>query len=288
MELIEGVGNEVLVVVGLLLSFFVIVFAWLSTSVTDIPRHLFVFERNYMHEFILRLTNSRPVLLQTAQIDSLHEETRPVEDTTEETRETTTVSSSENTTEEARNSEQSDDPQLTEVPVEVENGNPQTVNDLRQRRIERLTKSIETRDAEPPNEEINREADNTESNTTNDESDSHLGLITVKLKFLDDRQREVRTPQTETIGEFKRKYFQEELAENEYIRFVFNGQELRQESQTLQQYNVRDNSVIHCLISRIRNEQQNGNNQDETNIQMVEPQTKRSEIIVKKVPMCTN
>ncbi len=47
-----------------------------------------------------------------------------------------------------------------------------------------------------------------------------------------------------------RRHFTAELAENILVRFVCNGQELRQEMRTLQSYNIIDNSVIHCLLSQ--------------------------------------
>lgn len=34
------------------------------------------------------------------------------------------------------------------------------------------------------------------------------------------------------------------------MRFIFNGQDLRNDLSTLRAYNIRDNSVIHCLITQ--------------------------------------
>lgn len=206
MELIEGVGNEVLIVVGLLLAFLVIVLAWLSTSVTDIPRHLFVFERNYMHEFILRLTNSRPVLLQTAQIDNLQEEqSHPLEESpSEENRQSNREDSHENGSDEVRNSASDEDSQTPESLADSKTESSPCANELRQRRIQRLTKNIEADQEQPANEDMYRESENLASNTSNERSESQINLITVKLKYLDDRQREIRTLATETIGELKR------------------------------------------------------------------------------------
>ena len=47
-----------------------------------------------------------------------------------------------------------------------------------------------------------------------------------------------------------RAHFADELAANKLVRFIFNGQDLRNGSNTLQAYNVVDNSVIHCLITQ--------------------------------------
>ena len=33
------------------------------------------------------------------------------------------------------------------------------------------------------------------------------------------------------------------------VRLIFNGQELRQNDRSLQSYNIRDNCVVHCLVT---------------------------------------
>ena len=47
-----------------------------------------------------------------------------------------------------------------------------------------------------------------------------------------------------------RQHFAAELSTNCTVRFVHNGQELRGETATLRSFNVVDNSVIHCWLSR--------------------------------------
>ena len=44
--------------------------------------------------------------------------------------------------------------------------------------------------------------------------------------------------------------FSAEISENIGVRFIYNGQELRQDGHTLQSYNVQNDSVVHCLLSR--------------------------------------
>ena len=46
--------------------------------------------------------------------------------------------------------------------------------------------------------------------------------------------------------------FSAEISENLAVRFIYNGQELKQDSQTLQAYNVQNDCVIHCLLSRVQ------------------------------------
>lgn len=51
---------------------------------------------------------------------------------------------------------------------------------------------------------------------------------------------------------FGRTNFASELEENKVVRFIFNGQDLRNDLSTLSSYNVNDNSVVHCLITQSR------------------------------------
>lgn len=80
--------------------------------------------------------------------------------------------------------------------------------------------------------------------------------IRVRLKYLNDTQRLVYARPEDTIGNFRRTHFSEELGENKIIRFIFNGQDLRNDLRTLSAYNVGDNSVIHCLITQSRQQQE--------------------------------
>ena len=49
---------------------------------------------------------------------------------------------------------------------------------------------------------------------------------------------------------FSRRHFEGELSENFVVRFIYNGQELRNPLDTLAKYSIIDKSVIHCLLSR--------------------------------------
>lgn len=41
------------------------------------------------------------------------------------------------------------------------------------------------------------------------------------------------------------------MENNKLVRFIFNGQDLRNDANTLQAYNIVDNSVVHCLITQV-------------------------------------
>lgn len=95
------------------------------------------------------------------------------------------------------------------------------------------------------------------------ETDSETGLITVRLKYLNDTQRNVTAAPNVTIGQFRRDNFATELSENKLVRFIFNGQDLRNDANTLQNYNIGNNSVVHCLITQVNQQtpQQRSENQ---------------------------
>ena len=72
--------------------------------------------------------------------------------------------------------------------------------------------------------------------------------VTVRLKFLNDTQRDVSASLVENIGQFKRRNFSEEISDNKNVKLIFNGQVLRDESVSLRSCGIFDKCVVHCLI----------------------------------------
>lgn len=108
----------------------------------------------------------------------------------------------------------------------------------------------------PVTEPINRQQESVPLSAENEtvhsrETDSETGLITVRLKYLNETQRNVTAAPNVTIGQFRRDHFATELSQNKLVRFIFNGQDLRNDSNTLQNYNIGNNSVVHCLITQV-------------------------------------
>ena len=55
-----------------------------------------------------------------------------------------------------------------------------------------------------------------------------------------------------------------ELSESKLVRFIFNGQDLRNDNSTLRACNIMDNSVVHCLITQPQQQPtQAANHQDD-------------------------
>ncbi|KAJ6666692.1 hypothetical protein lerEdw1_020416, partial [Lerista edwardsae] len=71
----------------------------------------------------------------------------------------------------------------------------------------------------------------------------------LRLKFLNDTERLARVHPEDTVGALKRVHFpgQEQL-----VRLIYQGQLLRDDSQTLAALHLTHNSVVHCHISQHR------------------------------------
>lgn len=75
--------------------------------------------------------------------------------------------------------------------------------------------------------------------------------VTIRLKFLNDTQKDVEASLVENIGQFKRRNFTEEIGSNKNVRLIFNGQVLRDESSSLRNCGLFDKCVVHCLVSTL-------------------------------------
>ena len=72
--------------------------------------------------------------------------------------------------------------------------------------------------------------------------------VTVRLKFLNETQKDVSASLVENVGQFKRRNFSEEISSNKNVRLIFNGQVLRDENSSLRSCGIFDKCVVHCLI----------------------------------------
>lgn len=81
------------------------------------------------------------------------------------------------------------------------------------------------------------------------DGDTSTTRIRVKLKYMNETQRLVYASPLDTIGDFRRSNFQAELQDNKWVRFIYNGQDLRDDARTLQACNISDNCTMHCLIT---------------------------------------
>lgn len=78
-----------------------------------------------------------------------------------------------------------------------------------------------------------------------------LERVTIRLKFLNETQKDVEASLVENLGQFKRRNFTEELGNNKNVRLIFNGQVLRDEGSSLRSCGLFDMCVVHCLVSAL-------------------------------------
>jgi len=95
--------------------------------------------------------------------------------------------------------------------------------------------------------ETSQVVENNEANVE-EESIPEEGRVTIRLKFLNDTQKDVEASLVENIGQFKRRNFTEELSNSMRVRLIYNGQVLSQEGNTLESYGLTDKCVVHCLV----------------------------------------
>ncbi|XP_078581716.1 uncharacterized protein LOC144865054 [Branchiostoma floridae x Branchiostoma japonicum] len=74
------------------------------------------------------------------------------------------------------------------------------------------------------------------------------GEIAIRLKFLNDQERVVYAKPEETISEFRRRFFHEEVQADHLVRFIYHGQVLV-ENHTLSSYGLNNNCVVHCQVT---------------------------------------
>jgi hypothetical protein len=91
-----------------------------------------------------------------------------------------------------------------------------------------------------------------------------IGDFTIRLKFLDDTERIVRTSLKTTVLDFKkfvyysllvissgcfRTHFETQVASGKVIRLIFRGQLLRDDNKSLESYGLYDQCIVHCHIN---------------------------------------
>ncbi|XP_029429192.1 transmembrane and ubiquitin-like domain-containing protein 2 [Rhinatrema bivittatum] len=91
----------------------------------------------------------------------------------------------------------------------------------------------------------NHEAGNTTQGRNG--SESTAGLIKVRLKFLNDTEEIALVRPDDTVGILKSKYFP---GQENQMKFIYQGQLLQDQTRTLSSLNILDNCVIHCHRSQ--------------------------------------
>jgi len=75
-------------------------------------------------------------------------------------------------------------------------------------------------------------------------------VMTIRLKHLDDSVINTIIPNNATVGDLKRAHYADKIAAHRVIRFIFQGQLLRNDTRTLASYGIHDNAVVHVHIGQ--------------------------------------
>lgn len=75
------------------------------------------------------------------------------------------------------------------------------------------------------------------------------GKILIRLKFLNDTERDTYASLSDTVAKFKLEHFTD--ISNKVVRLIYQGQLLRDDQRTLENYGLQAGSVMHCHISTV-------------------------------------
>ncbi|XP_059915173.1 transmembrane and ubiquitin-like domain-containing protein 1 [Gadus macrocephalus] len=223
MALIEGVGDEVTLLFGLLLVLMVLVLAWASTHTAETAESIF----------------SPPT---AASASSSLEQHATLAATTTTT--TTTVSSDAGSQTLAPPPGEEGKTDGVEGERSAGGGNggeggaadaagegEEAGEDGGERSV--LGDGLRRREAVAPQE-------------TGGEGQGQRNMV-VRLKFLNDTERLAQVEPQDTIGYIKRTYF---AGQEHQVRLIYQGQLLQNDAQTLASLNLAHNCVLHCHISQ--------------------------------------
>lgn len=214
MTMVAGLGDEVVAFLVALVAGGVLLLAWMSTNVRERPRVEAVLVQQLRPGVVVAEEISRD----DARLAGFEEPQAEQEDVQRENESASVENSPTNGT-------RSEDP--CEEEAAAATASTATVSD-----------SGET--AATPGPEPSASA----------ESDERA--VKIRIKYLDDSQREVQARLTDKLGGFKRVHFAGDMSDDRTVRLIFNGHVLNADSQTLEQCGLYDNCVVHCLVSAPR------------------------------------
>lgn len=70
----------------------------------------------------------------------------------------------------------------------------------------------------------------------------------IKIKYLNDDMKVVEAKPSQSLGAFKKRNFESELAANKLVRLVFNGKVLQPDGASLRSFALFEDCVVHCLV----------------------------------------
>lgn len=210
MTIIEGVGDEVTILFGCFFLFLVLILAWISTHTVDRSEQLFA-------SVVAAVTHSSVPHEERAQDADSDGELQPDEGGTSHDADREKAS-----------------PNNDQVTPAMETGRIES--DLRHR-VTLLSHTEPTVSSSNQGPEVSQPP----------LSNSEERRMVLRLKFLNDTEKLASIKPDDTVGYLKRTYFP---GQEHQVRLIYQGQLLREDSQTMSSLHLKDNSVIHCHISQ--------------------------------------
>ncbi|XP_016358394.1 transmembrane and ubiquitin-like domain-containing protein 1 [Sinocyclocheilus anshuiensis] len=218
MALIEGVGDEVTLLFGVVFLVLVLVLAWASTHTVEPPEHLL---------------SPSPGTSPSTEPDS--QEPLPPGNTDSSTGSIRENNKSEPGTEAGAAGQSPDDSRAGEGEGGL----------LEEAGIGR--DGLRHRESAGPSTQPPDSAPSATQPSAEDALNDTQRNMVLRLKFLNDTERTAQVNPQDTIGYIKRTYF---AGQEHQVRLIYQGQLLQDDAQTLASLNLSDNSVLHCHISQ--------------------------------------
>ncbi|XP_033099604.1 transmembrane and ubiquitin-like domain-containing protein 2 [Anneissia japonica] len=277
MPLIEGIGDEVTIVISILMLVITMAVAWISTLVRDRPATSLTFTRNeYLDQELIQedelpeeVYNSN---ITRHEIENIVADTNQgVENTGEET--VSTDSNEDDTSNESLtngaqiiNDASEDSTMQCLATNDIENNQSEIKdqsdtfvkkedNDKEKSKNETVCSENNEGDkrdeASNPSQNVEELSSSEQTDSTSQEHNSsttNVDVIRIRLKFLNESERTVNVNPNVTLLQFKRDTFVEETSQGFTLRLILNGHLLQDDQRTLAQLNINNNCVIHCQL----------------------------------------
>lgn len=252
--MIEGLGDEVTVVVGIFILLLALVLAWLSTYVAE--------GNDPLLGSLIPTGRREPLLGLSNPVPPSPEPPRAVEPQVEKPEEGDQGQGGEQDTD----TENASLDQMLDIQGVPKRGQPappvsEEEEVLGAGDAAGQETSQGTAISKGPEEDEGKEADNgvrqrsigrdnewrKKGGAVQEQTQPEEGMITVRLKFLNETEEVALVRPDDTIGTLKSKYFP---GQEPQMKLIFQGQLLHDSSQTLRSLHITDNCVIHCHRSQ--------------------------------------
>lgn len=237
MSSIEGIGDEVTVVIGAVLLVLSLVLAWVSTYVADRSDQLLGAIITVTNSPVVRLGADRYVS-STASASTSEPQAR-LEDTEDKSEEEDDNVSDSGLQNNSLQGEQASGGSMSDSSLD----HFLNIQGLHKRTVPSSEPHLTDKAAAEPSRGAAELV-----NLSVDRSEPDVRSIKVRLKFLNDTEEVIIVKPDDTIGVIKSKYFP---GQEQQMKFIYQGHLLQDQGRTLGSLNITNNCVIHCHVSPV-------------------------------------